>query len=431
MPFINVTSNVTPGIEDNLGMHARYITCYQATGTVTLRKNKTGEAYIMRAGDKIKMGEYTQGFQVASTVSNDQIVFQYSATDEYLAISPIYENITISGVPVIFPNSVNVTGTVAISGQPINVNVINVSGSPVTTVYSDTINLIGTIRANNTQQISLTVERPFSTLVLGPIASSGNSDGIFVRGAMTTGAQLAPVIFDDQGNIVAVPNRGAGALAVGNPVTVIPSGMFGTFMFDTTGWSLIQLTDLTISGPSTHFELACAATQNDIFNSLTKKERLYSASYDVAAVIPSATNLDVIILPGNARTKVSIKRVVINATGSTPTNSTTSQVFKRTTADTGGTLVNMNIALMDSDLPVNISIPQAFTSLPSAVGTGVSIAQAMSPNQVNYYQIIDLLDGDSNSGLTLNGANEFMGLQILSNAQSPSSYIVNVLWSEK
>ena len=137
MPFINVTTNVVPGVEDNLGMHARYITCYTATGTITLRKNKTGEAYLMRAGDKIKMGEYTQGFQVASTVSNDQVTFQYSATDEYLAISPIYENISISGANVIvevsgltvtLPSSMNVSGSVAISGQPVNVNIVATSG---------------------------------------------------------------------------------------------------------------------------------------------------------------------------------------------------------------------------------------------------------------------------------------------------------------
>jgi hypothetical protein len=396
MPFITQVTSPTPGIETDLGMHAMYITCYAAAGLVTLRKKSTGEAYTMRPADKIRLGTYTQGFQIASTVPSDTVTFQYSATDEYLALAPIYQNISISGS---FPSSVLTAAYPAQTGTGV---AVASSFGQITAVYAQ--------------------EAPFTTLTI-----SGTYTGLFIipQSSNVNGAGIT--LFDVAGNVLAVPQTNHSNVSYAP--TYIPNPISSgeqTYYFDSTGLTGFSL-QFVAGGTGTATAYYTAShTQDSIFNSLPKLERTYYANQTIAA--SGAT--DIAYIQGVAYGKITVKEIDINIQNTNNTQSVPVTIVLESTAP-AGTPVSFTVAKGDTSLPAASSTPTFLVNTPAVPGSVT--AKLFSTNVIGTNSLLTWTPSLNHAvpGVALNGATEYLAVNL--GGVLPSGAVVNLsmIWTEK
>jgi hypothetical protein len=99
MPSIPITTSSFPGAPVNFPFEAKHLVLYQASGLVTVAiSNKNHESYLMRQGDYLQLEKPTFGFQISSTVSNDNLIFSVSPSDTILPLS-IIDQPTTTALP--------------------------------------------------------------------------------------------------------------------------------------------------------------------------------------------------------------------------------------------------------------------------------------------------------------------------------------------
>lgn len=128
-------------------------------------------------------------------------------------------------------------------------------------------------------------------------------------------------------------------------------------------------------------------------------------------VVPAATPTDVIVLVGSATKTIMITKFEITPTASA-NGSLDFYVYKRTTADTGGTSTATTIARNDSSNPAATAVAKLYSANPSALGTGslvgatrVTLA-SKSPNGVAIQTWAESFGTGNQQPIVLRGVNE-------------------------
>lgn len=128
-------------------------------------------------------------------------------------------------------------------------------------------------------------------------------------------------------------------------------------------------------------------------------------------VVPAATPTDVIVLVGSATKTIMITNFEITPTA-TANGSLDFYVYKRTTADTGGTSTATTITRNDSSNPAPTAVAKLYSANPSALGTGslvgatrVTLA-SKSPNGVAIQTWAESFGTGNQQPIVLRGVNE-------------------------
>ena len=134
-------------------------------------------------------------------------------------------------------------------------------------------------------------------------------------------------------------------------------------------------------------------------------------------VVPAATPTDVIVLVGSATKTIMITKFEITPTA-TANGSLDFYVYKRTTADTGGTSTATTITLNDSSNPAATAVAKLYSANPSAVGTGslvgatrVTLA-AKSPNGIAIQTWAESFGTGNQQPIVLRGVNESLCINL-------------------
>lgn len=128
-------------------------------------------------------------------------------------------------------------------------------------------------------------------------------------------------------------------------------------------------------------------------------------------VVPDATPTDVIVLMGSTTKTIMITKFEITPTA-TANGSLDFYVYKRTTADTGGTSTATTITRNDSSNPAPTAVAKLYSANPSALGTGslvgatrVTLA-SKSPNGVAIQTWAEYFGTGNQQPIVLRGVNE-------------------------
>ena len=134
-------------------------------------------------------------------------------------------------------------------------------------------------------------------------------------------------------------------------------------------------------------------------------------------VVPAATPTDVIVLVGSATKTIMITKFEITPTA-TANGSLDFYVYKRTTADTGGTSTATTITLNDSSNPAATAVAKLYSANPSALGTGslvgatrVTLA-AKSPNGIAIQTWAESFGTGNQQPIVLRGVNESLCINL-------------------
>ena len=134
-------------------------------------------------------------------------------------------------------------------------------------------------------------------------------------------------------------------------------------------------------------------------------------------VVPAATPTDVIVLVGSATKTIMITKFEITPTA-TANGSLDFYVYKRTTADTGGTSTATTITLNDSSNPAPTAVAKLYSANPFALGTGslvgatrVTLA-SKSPNGVAIQTWAESFGTGNQQPIVLRGVNESLCINL-------------------
>lgn len=134
-------------------------------------------------------------------------------------------------------------------------------------------------------------------------------------------------------------------------------------------------------------------------------------------VVPAATPTDVIVLVGSATKTIMITKFEITP-AATANGSLDFYVYKRTTADTGGTSTATAITPNDSSNPAPTAVAKLYSANPSALGTGslvgatrVTLA-AKSPNGVAIQTWAESFGTGNQQPIVLRGVNESLCINL-------------------
>jgi hypothetical protein len=159
----------------------------------------------------------------------------------------------------------------------------------------------------------------------------------------------------------------------------------------------------------------------------------FSASAVAFTVAAAAT--DVFAISGSATKAVKIRKVKISAT--TTSGSAIKANFslvKRSTANTGGTAVTDLIASHDSSMVAATAVVKHYTANPTALGTLVGVpraeANSVTSNGLGAGTIEWELGSDQFKGMTLNGVNESLAVNLNGVTITGGVVSVSVEWAE-
>jgi hypothetical protein len=134
-------------------------------------------------------------------------------------------------------------------------------------------------------------------------------------------------------------------------------------------------------------------------------------------VVPAATPTDVIVLVGSATKTIMITKFEITPTANA-NGSLDFYVYKRTTADTGGTSTATTITRNDSSNPAPTAVAKLYSANPSALGTGslidatrVTLA-SKSPNGVAIQMWSESFGTGNQQPLILRGVGESLAINL-------------------
>ena len=158
-----------------------------------------------------------------------------------------------------------------------------------------------------------------------------------------------------------------------------------------------------------------AMTQMDSFGCLRITEEGGAPTYyGTSQFACDGTASDIALLSGNAQTIVEIVGVVVSSTANASAQGDLSLV-RRSSANTGGVAVSAAVAKADSRNPTPGSIPQHYTTHPSALGpeAGIIMAQRylqQAPGSPVSIILFDLRPRLGTQAMRLNGVDEIVAV---------------------
>lgn len=134
-------------------------------------------------------------------------------------------------------------------------------------------------------------------------------------------------------------------------------------------------------------------------------------------IVPVATPSDVVVLVGSATKTIMVTKFEITPTA-TANGSLDFYVYKRTTANTGGTFTATAITPNDSTNPTATAVSRIYSANPSALGTGTLVRAtrvtlaSKSPNGIAIQQWIESFGTGNQQPLVLRGVNESLAINL-------------------
>jgi hypothetical protein len=268
-----------------------------------------------------------------------------------------------------------------------------------------------TLAAETGRNQALAIEYPFCTITL-----SGPFTNFQIISDTIDGSEYGPTLFDAQGNVLATSKIG-----IGNGVTLVPDTTDTTprtYFMDTTGLQQVIFDWGAGATGTATVNLSFSKTQNSIFNSLPKKRRRYFTQFKLTLNITG----DIFYLPGVAKRKVKIECVFL-----TPVQASLGTIyeFKKGALAAGGTFAPGIVVLADSDLPVNLAVPNLYSVPPGTPSTAPLVFQFDPVNQSS--STINIIPVN---GITLNGvAENFIIANDFTAGTSVADFLV--VWTEE